>query len=230
MIRPMNPRQTKPRTRHAADALRLARQSLLRADRDLLESVDGAIGTAAKRAGEHLVCRAGCSECCIGPFPINRLDAWRLQEGMIALKERDPARAAAVRERARRTVEGFAPTFPGDAESGQLNGNEAAEDRFFEAQSAVPCPALDPATQTCDLYEHRPVSCRTYGPPVTFGGENLPPCRLCFTAAPAAKVEECRVTPDRHGLERAILDRLKRDNGDQGETIIAFAIAGAEER
>jgi Fe-S-cluster containining protein len=223
-------RPPKPRTRHAADALRLARQSLLRADRDLLESVDGSIASAARRAGEHLVCRAGCSECCIGPFPINRLDAWRLEEGMAALKQRDPARASAVRERARRTVAAFAPTFPGDPETGRLSGKEAAEDRFFEAQSAVPCPVLDPATQTCDLYEHRPLSCRTYGPPVTFGGEKLPPCRLCFTAAAPQAVEECRVVPDRHGLERAILDRMKRDGGDDGETIIAWAVAEAPDQ
>lgn len=228
-MHPMNRRPPKPRTRHAADALRIARNSLLRADRDLLDSVDGAIAASARKAGDQLVCRAGCSECCIGPFPINHLDAWRLHEGMADLRQRDPARADAVRDRARRTVSALSSAFPGDAESGRLGGDEAAEDRFFEAHAAVPCPVLDPATQTCDLYEHRPLSCRTYGPPVTFGGENLPPCRLCFTGASATTVEDCRAVPDRHGLERAILDRLKRDGGDEGETIIAWAIATADE-
>jgi Fe-S-cluster containining protein len=229
MIRPVNRRPPKPRTRHAADAQRLARNSLLRADRDLLESVDGAIASAARRAGDQLVCRAGCSECCSGPFPINRLDAWRLAEGMTSLRQRDPARADAVHARARRMVAAFASTFPGDPVTGRLGGDETAEDRFFEEQSAVPCPVLDPATQTCELYEHRPLFCRTYGPPVTFCGENLPPCRLCFTTAPPKTIEACRAVPDRHGLERAILDRLKRDGGDDAETIIAYAIAAADE-
>lgn len=222
-------RPPKPRTRHAAAALRLARASLLRADRDLLESVDGALETAAKRAGANLACRSGCSECCIGPFPINRLDAWRLGEGMGELRRRDPERAAAVLARAQETMTLLRGTFPGDPYHGRLSGDQAAEDRFFETHAAVPCPALDPATQACDLYQHRPVSCRTYGPPVTFGGENLPPCRLCFTTAAAATVESCRVVPDRHGLERAILDRMKRDGGDDAETIIAWAIAAAPE-
>jgi len=229
MMSPVNPRPPKPRTRHAADALRLARNSLLRADRDLVEAVDGAIAGAARRAGDQLVCRAGCSECCIGPFPINRLDAWRLAEGMTDLRQRDPARADAVLGRARRTVAIFRPTFPGDPETGSLAGDEKAEDRFFDEQSAVACPALDPTTQTCDLYEHRPLSCRSYGPPVTFGGGNLPPCRLCFTTATKEAVEAARATPDRLGLERAILDRLKRDGGDDAETIIAYAIALADQ-
>jgi len=230
MMSPVNGRPPKPRTRHAADALRLARTSLLRADRDLLEAVDGAIASAARRAGDQLVCRAGCSECCIGPFPINRLDAWRLGEGMTSLRQRDPARADTVQERARRTVAALRATFPGDPEAGSLGGDEKAEDRFFEEHSAVPCPVLDPATQTCDLYEHRPLFCRSYGPPVTFGGEKLPPCRLCFTTAPKEAIEASRAVPDRLGLERAILDRLKRDGGDDTETIIAYAIAaGGEE-
>jgi Fe-S-cluster containining protein len=83
---------------------------------------------------------------------------------------------------------------------------------------------LDPATQTCDLYAHRPLSCRTYGPPVTFNGQNLPHCRLCFTASSPEATEACRVEPDRDGLERAILDRLKRDGGESHETLIAWAV------
>jgi len=211
------------------DAGTLARQSRLRADGDLLSGVAAALAVGAKKAGAELACRAGCSECCVGPFPINRLDAWRLGEGIAELKRRDPARADALLARAKRVVKAGVAGFPGDAAKGRLSGVEAAEDRFFEAQAGVPCPVLDPATQTCELYEHRPLYCRTYGPPVTFGGENLPPCRLCFTTAPKETIEASRVAPDRLGLERAILDRLKRDGGDDAETVIAYAIAAADE-
>jgi Fe-S-cluster containining protein len=92
------------------------------------------------------------------------------------------------------------------------------------ARRALPCPVLDPAAQTCDLYAHRPVSCRTYGPPVRFNGEDLPPCRLCFTASGLQQIEACRVEPDRDGLEGAILDRLKRGDGDSRETLIAWGV------
>ena len=227
MIRP--PRRA-GRREPDADAATLARESRLRADRDLLATVDGALSVGARRAGSELACRPGCSECCVGPFPINRLDAWRLGEGMAELQRRDPERAAALLERARRAVETGRATFPGDAEKGRLSGDESAEDAFFEAQSALPCPALDPATQTCDLYAHRPMACRTYGLPVSFGGRNLPPCRLCFTRSTPEAIESCRVTPDRHGIEDAILKRLRRDGGEESETIVAYALLAGDGR
>lgn len=202
----------------------LARRNLLRADADLTGAVDAAIGKAARLAGPALVCRPGCSECCIGPFPITRLDAWRLREGLEALRQSDPARAAAIAERARIAVAALRGDFPGDAERGLLTGDEETEDRFLERHSDQPCPVLDPLTQTCDLYAHRPVSCRTYGPPVRFNGQDLPPCRLCFTTSEAQQIETCRVEPDKHGLEKAILQRMKRDDGEARETLIAWAV------
>ena len=186
--------------------------------------MDAAIAAAARRAGPQLVCRAGCSERCIGPFPNTRLDAWRLREGLEALRQSDPPRAEAIESRARAAVDRLRDGFPGDAERGLLTGNEEAEDRFLEQHSDMPCPALDPASQTCDLYAHRPISRRTYGPPVRFNGENLPPCRLCFTTAQPQAVEACRVEPDKDGLERLILNRLKRDDLEGRETLIAWAV------
>ena len=203
---------------------RLSPKSLRRADADVLGTIDDALRSAARAAGANLVCRPSCSECCYGPFPINRLDAWRLREGLQALRARDPERAAAIEERARRTIESFRAEFPGDGATGRLAGDEEAEDRFFEQHAGVPCPVLDPKTQTCDLYEHRPVSCRTYGPPVRFGGEDLPPCRLCFQGATTETIESCRVEPDPQRLERAVVARLERDDGDAGETLIAYAV------
>jgi Fe-S-cluster containining protein len=210
--------------RPARTAAPLARPSLLRADRDVVLTIDAAVARAARLAGPNLACRPGCSECCIGPFPINRLDASRLRQGLLELRDRDPQRAAAIVERASLTVERFEKDFPGDRTTGRLSGEEADEDRFFEAHAAVPCPVLDPTTQTCDLYAHRPVSCRTYGPPVRFGGQDLPPCRLCFQGAPRETIEACRVEPDPAGLERAVLGRLERGGGDAGETVIAYAV------
>ncbi len=63
---------------------------------------------------------------------------------------------------------------------------------------------------------------------MTFGGENLPPCRLCFTHATPETIESCRVTPDRLGIEDAILKRLRRDGGDESETIVAYAVLAGD--
>jgi hypothetical protein len=40
------------------------------ADRGLVQIVDSAMAEAARRSGDWLVCRPGCTQCCIGPFAI----------------------------------------------------------------------------------------------------------------------------------------------------------------
>jgi Fe-S-cluster containining protein len=207
----------------------MAPGDLQRADRLLLRAIDEEMETATRKAGEWLVCRPGCTDCCIGPFPITRLDAWRLRQGLARLEESDPDRAAALRERTARAVEALRDDFPGDPASGTLSGDREQEDRFFDRHGSLPCPALDPEAGTCDLYDSRPVSCRTYGPPVRFGEQSLPPCRLCFDGATPEEIERCRVTPDDSGIEAALLERLRRDDDGKGETIIPFALLGAPE-
>ncbi len=192
-----------------------------RADQRLLTVIGEATDEAAARAGDRLACRPGCTECCHGPFPINGLDAARLRRGLEALAAVDPARAAAVVARAREQLPLLAPDFPGDAE-----GEEA--DRYFARHGGVPCPVLDPATGCCDLYAHRPLSCRTFGPPVRIGDAALPPCRLCFQGSAPEEIEACRVEPDPHGVEDRMIRRFRRFRAAD-ETLIAFAVAGGGE-
>lgn len=203
---------------------RMAPGDLERADRLFLQVIGDAMEDAGRRAGDWLVCRPGCTDCCIGPFPITRLDAWRLRQGLARLDESDPERAAAVHERAARAVEALRDDFPGDAESGTLSGDREQEDRFFDRHGSLPCPALDPTAGTCDLYESRPISCRTYGLPVSFGEQSLPPCLLCFDGATPEVVEQCRVAPDDSGIESALVERLEKGEGERGETVIPFAL------
>ena len=56
----------------------------------LIQIVDTAVASAYQRGGPHLVCHPGCSQCCIGVFPIAHEDAHRLREGLTALAQSDP--------------------------------------------------------------------------------------------------------------------------------------------
>src|SRR5579872_6293323 len=96
-------------------------------DRELVQIVDAAFADAARRAGEWLVCRSGCSQCCIGAFAINQVDAIRLRAGMVELEQDDPQRAARIKRRARTYLEGIANDFPGDLASGILHEDEHSE-------------------------------------------------------------------------------------------------------
>ena len=69
-----------------------------------MQIVDAAFADAAQRSGNWLLCRPGCTQCCIGVFEINQLDAMRLRQGLAELKKKDPERARLVQERARESV------------------------------------------------------------------------------------------------------------------------------
>lgn len=153
----------------------------------------------------------------MGPFPITMLDAERLREGLRDLERSDPARASAVRGRAAAYLARL-PGFPGDARTGILLDGAEGEDRFDALAEGEPCPALDPATGTCDLYAARPVTCRIFGPAVGIDGGAVGVCELCYQGASDEDIARCRVEVDSNGLEAELLA------GDARQTIVAFAL------
>src|SRR6266478_4438426 len=177
-------------------------------DQALIQIVDAALAEATRRSGEWLVCRRGCTQCCIGAFPINQLDALRLRRGLADLQKRAPSRAARVRERAREAVARLSADFPGDAATGILDEGDEAERHFSDFANDEPCPVLDPETGNCELYESRPMTCRVFGPPVR--SENgLGVCELCYQGASDEEVAACEMKPDPNDLESALLKRLE---------------------
>ena len=115
-------------------------------DQALIQIVDSALAEAARRSGKWLVCRRGCTQCCIGVFPINQLDALRLRRGLADLAKRAPQRADRVRERAREAVARLSPDFPGDSGSGVLDEGEDAAARFSDFANDEPCPEIGRAS------------------------------------------------------------------------------------
>jgi Fe-S-cluster containining protein len=193
-------------------------------DQELIQIVDFALAEATRRSGEWLVCRAGCSQCCIGAFPINQLDAVRLRRGLANLESRAPWRADAVRSRAREAVGRLSKDFPGDPVSGVLDEGSEAVERFADFANDEPCPALDPETGNCELYESRPMTCRVFGPPIR-SEEGLGVCELCYQGASDEEIAACEMKPDPDDLESTLLKTLEESTRTGGQTFIAFCLA-----
>lgn len=193
-------------------------------DRELIQIVDAELAEATRRSGKWLVCRPGCSSCCIGPFPINQLDAQRLRRGLADLEMRVPERAARLRHRAREAVARLAAEFPGDPVSGVLDEGEEAVQKFSGFANDEPCPVLDPETGNCELYESRPMTCRVFGPPIRSQG-GLGVCELCFQGASEEEIAACEMKPDTDDLESRLLEEIEKSTGACGNTIIAFCLA-----
>jgi len=171
-------------------------------DHTLVQIIDAALAEAARKSGPWLLCRPGCAQCCLGEFPITQLDAARLRRGLAELEARDPQRAARVRRRTREAIARQAPMADDD-----------------------PCAALDPETQTCDMYAARPITCRTFGPPVRCESGDLGVCELCFDGASDAEIAACEVDFDPQELEPVLLRELEESAGVRGETPVARALS-----
>jgi Fe-S-cluster containining protein len=192
-------------------------------DAHLVQIVDTALADTTRRAGPHLACRPGCTPCCHGAFAINALDALRLRTAMADLSATSPARAEIIANRARIYMEEFAPSFPGNPETGILDSSDEGQQAFEDFANDAACPALDPETGLCDVYAARPMTCRVFGPPVRSQNEDgseegLSVCELCFTQATPEEIAaaEMRVP---HAEEQALLEQFSAD-----ETIVAFCL------
>ncbi len=182
-------------------------------DHELIQIVDAAMAEAARKSGDWLVCKPGCAFCCMGLFAISPLDAVRLQRGLADLTSMDQERAGRVRERARQAASRILHAFP-DGAIATILAADFADDQ--------PCPALDLETNTCDLYAARPITCRTFGPPVRCGTESVGICELCFEGASDEEIAACEVEVDPGGLEATLIREL---HASEPETLIAFALA-----
>lgn len=193
-------------------------------DHELIQIMDAALADAALRAGEWLACRKGCTQCCMGAFAINQLDAARLREGLKQLQARDPRRAARILERAGESRARLTADFPGNPVTGILAEDQQSKNRFFDFANDEPCPVLDPETGACDLYEWRPMTCRVFGPPVRSGSEGgLGICELCFHGASPEEIAACEMQVDPDNLEPALVEEAEKSTGRKGNTIVAFS-------
>jgi Fe-S-cluster containining protein len=138
----------------------------------------------------------------LGEFPITQLDAARLRRGLAEMEAREPQRAARVHQRVQQAVARQTPMADDDL-----------------------CAALDPETGTCDLYAARPITCRTFGPPVRCESGDLGVCELCFEGATDAQIAACEVEFDPQGLELEVLREFEETAGVRGETTVALALS-----
>jgi Fe-S-cluster containining protein len=193
----------------------------------LIQIVDAAVADAYRRGAHHLVCRPGCSQCCIGVFPIAQQDAARLREGLMLLTQTDPERAQRIRTRVTASLTRLDPWFPGDRSTGILAEDYEASTLFEEFANDEPCPALDPDQGTCDLYGARPILCRTFGPPMRTPEDNLATCELCFIHATTEEIAAAEFDPTIPAQESAANQTFNAAHHLHGETLIAYALRGA---
>lgn len=134
---------------------------------ELSAMADGVFERVKKDYPECVKCKTHCSDCCHALFDLSLIEALYINHHFkkkFKGKEKDGLIERA--DRADRDVYKIKKKAYKDLETGKKEGEILTE----MAKERVKCPLLNDDEQ-CDLYEHRPITCRLYGIPTSIGSE-----------------------------------------------------------
>lgn len=184
----------------------------------LYQQVDHWFQRAAASLLGEIPCRLGCTNCCIGPFPITVLDALTLQQGLAALPTEHRHR---IQQRAIEQTTEMEAAFPRLTGSPLLDEwSDQDIDRLATTFHHLPCPALE-TDGRCGIYHHRPLVCRSMGIPTDDGQIAHGACDV-QTFIPILRLPSSfRKEENRLAQEEAdALDALRRTTESPGEEVL----------
>lgn len=129
--------------------------------------VDAVFDTVAKQHPDKVNCRQGCCDCCHALFDLSLIEALYLNakfNEIYAGQERSDILDRAD-EADRATYKIKREVF-----QASQDGRPVAEIMDMVGKAKVRCALLNKA-DGCDLYEHRPLTCRLYGIPTAINGQ-----------------------------------------------------------
>ena len=170
----------------------------------------------------QIPCRAGCSHCCIGLFPITQLDARLLQEGLshLPVDQRERIEGRAVQQ-----VTMLETVYPRLKPSPSIGGWSDEEiDQAVTAFHHAPCPALGD-DGLCSLYDYRPLTCRSMGIPVRQGAVVNGACAV-QTFVPIARLSASLEAEEQElaALEAVELAALPEVAAEGEELLLLYAL------
>lgn len=133
----------------------------------LVEQIDHVFDQVREQFPDCVKCKLECADCCHALFDLSLVEALYLNRKFIseALEERK----AAILDEANRT-DRKVYQLKRNAFKAVETGKKSEEQVLLEmAAERVRCPLLNEENK-CDLYPHRPVTCRLYGIPTAIGG------------------------------------------------------------
>ncbi len=133
---------------------------------DIVMTVEKVFDQVKTQYPEYVVCQVGCSDCCHALFDLTLIEALYISH-QFSKKFQGPDRDRLIEKanRSDRELYKIKKKAYKDFEAGKSEDDILRE--MAELRSR--CPLLN-ASDQCDLYEYRPITCRFYGIPTSIGG------------------------------------------------------------
>ena len=133
----------------------------------LVKTAEELFNKVSQEYPDEVKCKQGCADCCYALFDLSLIEALYIKhhfdkcfEGL----ERD--KRLGIANKIDRELYKLKRKAYKDLESGKEEAHILRE----MAEVKVKCPLLNDQN-TCDLYAHRPITCRIYGIPTSIAGE-----------------------------------------------------------
>ncbi len=189
----------------------------------LVRQVDGIFENVRQQFSDFVNCKLECSDCCHAIFDLSFLEALYINRQFLekVAEERkleifDDANVAdrkiyRLKRKAFKAVEA---------------GEKSEEQILLEmATERIRCPLLNEDNR-CDLYDCRPLTCRLYGIPTSFGGRSHT-CGLSGfkegESYPTVNLDSVNVKL--HALSDEIVSVLKSKHAKMGDLLMPLSMA-----
>jgi len=132
----------------------------------LVQMVDAVFDRVKKEYPKEVFCREKCSDCCYAIFDLTLIEALYLKDKILKRftgKEKNDLMEIADK------TDRVLTKMKRDAYKAVKNGADQLEIVGKMSQERVRCPLLG-EDNLCDMYDHRPITCRVYGIPTSTSG------------------------------------------------------------
>ncbi len=134
---------------------------------NLVAKVEAAFAQVREKFPDEVTCHKGCSDCCHALFDLTLIEALYVNTHF---NEKFTGREKnALLEKANKADRKIYK-IKRDAYRATQNGEKEESVVADVAKQRIRCPLLNEADM-CDMYEARPIACRTYGIPLAIGGK-----------------------------------------------------------
>jgi Fe-S-cluster containining protein len=132
----------------------------------IVSITDGIFDQIKKEYPEEVKCKEGCCDCCHALFDLTLIEALYINYHFNQTFDGE-TRARMIEDASRIDRQIF--KIKNEAFQLHKKGKNEVDILAFTATQRVRCPLLND-NERCDLYEHRPITCRIYGVPISSNG------------------------------------------------------------
>lgn len=164
-------------------------------------------------------CKRGCTDCCHALFGLFPIEAAFLRDRFAKL---DPALQQEVLKRADQAEEQLTKF---QAMMNEAHADDPGMQAYAMARERIRCPLLNDQGD-CDLYAHRPVTCRIYGIPTTVQGAGRTCWKAVFEAGksyPTFNVD--RLHRELYQMSRSVLELGGQPDLDRAALLVHMSAA-----